>query len=158
MHQALLGLGPIDDWDNTYVNGMIIGSTREYTEDRQYKLDAGVLKEGKNLIVVKVTDTGGGGGLDGRKEQLFLEVNGSRFPLQGEWDYQPSVLTADFDIKETGPSTFPSQLYNAMIAPLTPFAIKGILWYQGEANVGTAYRYRTLFPSLIKNWRNEVGI
>ena len=82
-HKALLGLGPIDDWDNTYVNGVLIGSTHEYTEDRQYKLDPGVLKEGKNLIVVKVTDTGGGGGLDGRKDQLFLEVNGSRFPLQG---------------------------------------------------------------------------
>ena len=67
MHQALLGLGPIDDWDNTYVNGVLIGSTHEYTEDRQYKLDPGVLKEGKNLIVVKVTDTGGGGGLDGMK-------------------------------------------------------------------------------------------
>jgi len=157
MHQALLGLGPIDDWDNTYVNGVLIGSTHEYTEDRQYKLDPGVLKEGKNLIVVKVTDTGGGGGLDGRKDQLFLEVNGSRFPLQGEWGYQPSVLTTDYDIKETGPNTFPSQLYNAMIAPLTPFAIKGILWYQGEANVGRAYRYRTLFPSLIKNWRKKWG-
>ena len=115
------------------------------------------LKAGKNLIVVKVTDTGGGGGLDGRNDQLFIEANGTRFPLQGEWEYKSSVLTADFGIKETGPNTFPSQLYNAMIAPLTSFAIKGVIWYQGEANAGRGYRYRTLFPSLIKNWRAKWG-
>jgi len=156
-HKALLGLGPIDDWDDTYVNGTLIGSTHEYTKDRQYPLAAGVLKPGKNLIVVKVTDTGGGGGLDGRTDQLFLETDGNRFPLHGEWEYQSSVLTTDFDIKETGPNTFPSQLYNSMIAPLTTFAIKGFIWYQGEANVGRAYQYRTLFPTLIKNWRAKWG-
>ena len=158
MHKSLLGLGPIDDWDNTYVNGVLIGSTHEYTEDRQYKLEAGVLKEGKNLIVVKVTDTGGGGGLDGRKDQLFLEVNGNRFPLQGEWDYQPSVLTTDFNIKETGPNTFPSQLYNAMIAPLTPFAIKGFLCGTGRSECGKRLSLSHPFSITYKQLAKQVGI
>lgn len=154
---ALIGLGPIDDWDDTYVNGTLIGSSTEYNKDRQYAIQAGVLKAGRNLIVVKVTDTGGGGGLFGRKDQLFVEVNGKRYPLEGTWDYKTSVLTTDFGIKETGPNSFPSQLYNAMIAPLTRFAIKGVIWYQGEANVGKAYKYQTQFPVLIKDWRSKWG-
>lgn len=49
----------------------------------------------------------------------------------------------------------PSVLYNGMIAPLLPYAIKGSIWYQGESNVGRAYDYRTLFPMMIKNWRDD---
>ncbi|MCI0640852.1 MAG: sialate O-acetylesterase, partial [Gemmataceae bacterium] len=45
--------------------------------------------------------------------------------------------------------------YNGMIAPLLPFAIKGVIWYQGESNVGNAWQYRTLFPAMIKNWRDD---
>jgi sialate O-acetylesterase len=50
-----------------------------------------------------------------------------------------------------------SQLYNGMIAPLIPFAVRGAIWYQGEANVGAAYLYRTLFPAMIANWRADWG-
>ena len=52
----------------------------------------------------------------------------------------------------------PSWLYNGMIAPLTPFAIKGVIWYQGESNTGRAYQYRALFPTLIRDWRKQWGI
>jgi sialate O-acetylesterase len=51
----------------------------------------------------------------------------------------------------------PTVLYNAMIAPLVPFAIRGAIWYQGESNAGRAYQYRTLFPLLIKDWRARWG-
>jgi sialate O-acetylesterase len=50
-----------------------------------------------------------------------------------------------------------SCLYNGMIAPLVPYAIRGAIWYQGEANVGTAFKYRTLFPAMIANWRADWG-
>ena len=48
----------------------------------------------------------------------------------------------------------PSRLYNAMIQPLVPYAIKGAIWYQGESNAGRAYEYRTLFPAMIQSWRS----
>jgi sialate O-acetylesterase len=57
-----------------------------------------------------------------------------------------------------GNRSTPSGLYNAMIAPVVPFAFKGIIWYQGEANAGRAYQYRTLFPALIRDWRKRWGV
>jgi sialate O-acetylesterase len=51
----------------------------------------------------------------------------------------------------------PSGLYNGMLAPLVPYAIKGAIWYQGESNAGRAYQYRRLFPTMIKNWRERWG-
>jgi sialate O-acetylesterase len=53
------------------------------------------------------------------------------------------------------PSWKPAELYNGMIAPLLPFAIKGAIWYQGESNAGRAHQYRTLFADMIKNWRHD---
>src|SRR5690606_4801245 len=49
----------------------------------------------------------------------------------------------------------PSALYNAMIAPLTPYTIKGVIWYQGESNVGRAHQYMRLKSMLVTDWRNE---
>jgi len=51
----------------------------------------------------------------------------------------------------------PTELYNGMIAPLIPFAVKGAIWYQGESNAGRAEQYRTLFADMIKNWRKDWG-
>ncbi|HEY7181018.1 MAG TPA: sialate O-acetylesterase [Blastocatellia bacterium] len=52
-----------------------------------------------------------------------------------------------------GKPWMPSGLYNGMLAPLAPYAIKGVIWYQGEANAGRAYQYRRLFPTMIRDWR-----
>jgi sialate O-acetylesterase len=51
----------------------------------------------------------------------------------------------------------PGWLYNAMIHPIVPYAIEGAIWYQGESNAGRAYEYRTLFPAMIRNWRDAWG-
>ena len=55
---------------------------------------------------------------------------------------------------DNNPGT-PSVLYNGMIAPIIPFGIEGAIWYQGEANAGNPYEYRTLFPTMIQDWRNH---
>ncbi len=155
--EAVLSLGPIDDVDVTYVNGVQVGSMDAYNKDRSYVLKAGLLKPGENHVVVKVVDHQGGGGINGKPEQLFLETNGRRIPLAGEWEWKSSVLTSDFDIRNVGPNAFPSHLYNAMIAPMISFPIKGVIWYQGESNAGESHRYQTLFPMLIRNWREKWG-
>jgi sialate O-acetylesterase len=60
-------------------------------------------------------------------------------------------------VEVTFAPSVPSWVYNGMIAPVVPFGIKGVIWYQGESNAGKAYQYRTLFPALIKDWRNAWG-
>jgi sialate O-acetylesterase len=154
---ASLHLGPIDDKDETYLNGQRIGSTDGWNADRGYQIPAGLLITGKNTIVVKVTDTGGGGGIYGKEEQLYFTINGERISLAGEWQYQKAVVTTDFNIRDDGPNSFPSQLFNAMIWPIAQYGIKGGIWYQGESNTSEAFKYRTLFADMIKDWRGYWG-
>jgi sialate O-acetylesterase len=152
-----LSLGPIDDADVTYVNGTQIGSMSIWNQERVYSLPQGIIKSGKNTIVIKVTDYQGGGGLTGKPEQVFLSNGGQEIPLSGEWSYRTDALTSEFGIKDVGPNSFGSVLYNAMIAPIVQFPIRGVIWYQGESNTYAAYKYRRLFPTLIKDWRSKWG-
>jgi sialate O-acetylesterase len=152
-----LSLGPIDDIDVTYVNGKQVGNTIGHDKNREYVIDASLLKPGKNTIVIKVTDTGGGGGLYGKPEQLYAEANGQKVELAGDWQYKASALNTQFGIIDGGPNSFPSQLYNAMIAPIINYGIKGGIWYQGESNAFEGYKYRTLFADMIKDWRGKWG-
>lgn len=155
--KVVISLGPIDDGDETYLNGKLIGSTNEWNAERKYAADANLLKSGKNTIIIKVTDTGGGGGLYGKEDQLYADIDGNKILLAGQWDYKKAVATTDFGISNGGPNSFPSQLYNAMIAPIIQYAIKGGIWYQGESNAGQAFKYRTLFADMIKDWRVKWG-
>ncbi len=67
------------------------------------------------------------------------------------------VIEAHPELKDMSKPQGASMLYNAMIAPLAPYAIKGVIWYQGESNASRAYQYRTLLPAMIKNWRDTFG-
>jgi sialate O-acetylesterase len=58
---------------------------------------------------------------------------------------------------DAGNAQSPTVLYNAMIAPLVPYGIRGAIWYQGESNAGRAWEYRTLFPAMIGDWRKSWG-
>ena len=154
---VLISLGPIDDMDSTYINGKLVGTEKNPTLNRVYQVPAGVLKKGKNRIVIKVTDTGKRGGFHGMADQLFMEAGGQKISVAGEWEYKPSVISTDYGVLDVGPNGFPSKLYNGMIAPIIRYRIKGATWYQGESNAGEAYKYRTLFPDMINDWRTKWG-
>lgn len=86
--KAIISLGNIDDSDVTYLNGIKVGSVeRRYNDKRVYEIPAGVLKAGKNIIAIRVEDTGGGGGLPGKSEELFLQASGKKISLAGNWKY-----------------------------------------------------------------------
>jgi sialate O-acetylesterase len=156
--EAILSLGPIDDSDECYVNGILAGKTEnQYDRPRAYKLAPGMLKEGINVVCVKVIDTGGGGGMWGNENQMTVEVNGNSISLAGDWLYKLSLdLPAPRDA--SSPNSFPSLLYNAMINPLIQFPIKGVIWYQGENNAANFVKYRSLFPAMINDWRTKWNI
>jgi len=150
-----IGLGIVDDWDETYLNGQRIGTTPTYSVNRQYPVCPDGLREGKNVLVVKVVNWGGDAGMFDSPDRLFCRANDKYIPLTGEWRYKISTMIDVMD--DIGSNDFPSLLYNAMIAPLTRFPIKGVIWYQGESNSLEAYKYRTLFPNLINDWRKSWG-
>ena len=150
---ALLLLAMIDDADECYVNGTKVGSTSAYNEKRKYTIPAGILKAGKNVIAVRVDDTGGGGGIYGEEEEAKLLIGATNFSLAGEWSFQVAAVANG--TAGVGPNSYPTLLYNAMLKPLIPFAIKGAIWYQGESNAGRAYQYRKAFPLMITDWRKN---
>ncbi|HAQ38692.1 MAG TPA: hypothetical protein DCQ58_09310 [Saprospirales bacterium] len=147
---AILELSKIDDTDVTYLNGVQIGNTNQYDLKRRYLLPEGLLKVGNNVITIKITDTGGGGGIYGADEEVRLTLGEKIIPLNGKWKYQVTDI-----IKSANQNSLPSLCYNAMIHPLVPYGIRGALWYQGESNAGRAYQYRTAFPLMISDWRQK---
>ncbi len=161
----VLHLGPIDDMDTTWVNGVRVGGLNDWLSSRDYRLPAGLIKPGRNLIAVRVLDTGGNGGIYGKPDQMRLETQtdgGHAVALAGPWVYRASVVLAKATPVPQPVNNNPNVvtvLYNGMIAPLLPFPIKGVIWYQGESNAGRARQYRTLLPTLIRDWRTrfEVG-
>jgi sialate O-acetylesterase len=154
-----LGLGPIDDADISWVNGVEIGRTNSYNAPRVYDVPASALKAGRNVLAVRVEDTGGGGGIYGEPSSIFLEVGGARRPLASQWKFRVGAVSINRDGQQI--NKVPTVLYNKMVHPILPFPIKGVLWYQGESNadsVADAVRYRALFATMITSWRREWGV
>ena len=150
---AEISLAMIDDNDETYVNGTKVGGTKGYDIKRMYQIPAGVLKEGKNVISIRVEDSGGGGGVYGDSSDLKLTVNKNIQSLKGDWLFQVQSMLNNRSY--LNPNSSPTLLYNAMINPLIHFPIKGVIWYQGENNASRAFQYRKAFPLMITDWRRQ---
>jgi sialate O-acetylesterase len=149
-----LHLGKVDDSDITFFNGIEIGKIEgQYDEERVYTIDKKYLRPGKNVIAVRVHDTGGNGGIWGDPENQFLAIGNEKEDISGEWKFR--ISRAEVAEVNVGPNSYPTLLFNAMINPLIPYPIKGAIWYQGESNAGRAKQYQRVFPSLINDWRNH---
>jgi sialate O-acetylesterase len=151
---AELDLGTVDDNDETYINGVKIGATvGNLQQERKYKIPAGLLAQGKNLVAVQIEDVIGGGGLTSDAPVLKIKSPKTTIPLAGDWHYKIEyVAKTGFAVY---PDDYPTLLYNGMINPLKPYSIKGVIWYQGESNADRAFEYRTAFPLLIHDWRQR---
>ncbi|ULC58035.1 beta galactosidase jelly roll domain-containing protein [Flaviramulus sp. BrNp1-15] len=154
-NSATLSLGMVDDSDYVWINGQKIGETVEqYDTKRIYTIDSKYLTAGDNVITVKVHDTGGGGGIYGNPEDLFFQTSDKKISLAKTWKFKIGSYSKPF----TGVNQVPTLLYNKMIYPLLNFPIKGAIWYQGESNANNeteSKEYATLFPKMIKQWRND---
>ncbi|MBN1693812.1 glycosyl hydrolase family 2 [candidate division WOR-3 bacterium] len=177
----MLELGPIDDIDITFFNGERVGGYEGmgfWTVERKYKIPSKLVKKGKNVIAVRVVDLQGGGGIYGEKAQMKIYPTKGKdvepLNLSGLWKYLPvaQYREGDFyvfgveenDFYTTKPAFkgidqyTPTVLYNAMIAPIVPYGIKGTIYYQGESNVGRHEQYKHLFPAMIESWRAAWGL
>jgi sialate O-acetylesterase len=150
---AKIWLGTITDADTVYINGVETGNTGYRYPPRKYPVPAGLLREGKNRVVIRVTcNAGEGGVIRGKPFRIF--TNNETVDLAGTWKYKAgcSALTRPkeffFQWQPMGP-------YNAMIAPALKFPLKGVIWYQGESNDCSPHEYAGLFKAMITDWRKK---
>lgn len=166
-----LSLGVIDDCDETFFNGEQVGATGldisgYWKQSRLYRIPGRLVRPGDNTIAIRVTDFSSIGGVKGPASRIVLQLGKERISLAGLWKYRVEYKV---DRKRIGSRPappagmlisksshhFPGTLYNSMIAPWTRYAIRGVIWYQGESDVGQARDYMTLFPLLIRDWRSK---
>lgn len=151
---ATLTMQAIDDDDVTWMNGVEIGRTNGYNVQREYRVPASALHVGRNVLAVRVSDGGGGGGINAPVTLAFAD--GSKRSLAGTWKFRVGVVSFQPDGQRI--NKIPTVLYNKMVYPLLPLAIKGVIWYQGESNANNdeqAIAYRDQFATLIDSWRKS---
>lgn len=153
--EATLRLGCIVDADSVYVNGTFVGTVSYQYPPRIYTIPAGVLKAGKNTVTIRLISNNGYPHFVPEKPYKIICGN-EEASLEGEWKYRlgapmpPAPGMMFFCYK-------PVCLYNAMIAPLQNYGLRGVLWYQGESNVDRRNEYAALLTALIADWRSTFG-
>ena len=159
---ARVFLGRIVDADMLYINGKQVGNTTYMYPQRRYSVPAGVLKTGKNIFIVRVINNSGKGGFVPDKPYCIF-AGQDTVDLKGTWQYKVGQVNPPPSAppgSRPGPPPInaqsqPAALYNAMVAPLINYTIKGFLWYQGEANTGRPEEYAKLQPAQIADWRSK---
>ena len=171
---AKLLLGSIEESDIVWINGTEVGRTTGlWQAPRTYSVPSAALHAGVNEIAVLIVDTFGAGGFTGKSDGMLLQLTSTDgvpaadakpIAIAGEWQWKqglPSTVQAPVAPKALSHpqaqwAAFGS-MWNAMMSPVVPYAIRGALWYQGEANAGEADQYRELLPLMIRSWRAKWG-
>lgn len=167
-----LDIGAVDKQDISYVNGVEVGATGQGLETahwnklREYRIPAGTIKAGRNVIAVRAYSFIYDGGMIGPADCMRIFPVGQpekAIPLAGEWRFDTEVnlgITSpppnDVIIGPGAPNS-PYMLFDNMIKPLLPYGIRGAIWYQGESNANRWQHYRGLMESLIRDWRRAWG-
>ncbi len=164
-----LKIGGVDKQDITYFNGVQVGATGTGFEDtywnrpRDYEVPGSLVKAGRNVIAVRAYSFVYCGGMNGPAERMNLsraDGQGPAIPLAGDWKYK---IEHDFGFVSPAPPMGPGNpnspymLFDNMIFPLVPYAIRGAIWYQGESNADKAAQYRGMMTSMIRDWRRVWG-
>lgn len=156
----MLNLGYIQDVDRTWVNGVKVGECIGSNIQRVYEVPSGVAKPGNNEITIRVLNIAGGRSLASQAGAMWIapagEKKNSPLTLSGNWQQRRSKR--EIELPTPPYAMMSTMLYNGMLAPLVPCAIKGVVWYQGEANIGRAVEYRESLPAMIADWRRRFGV
>lgn len=162
--QAALGatllLGPADDMDMSWVNEIGVGTNTAWGVPRQYKLASGTLKAGRNRIVIAIYDSWGDGGLTGTPAQRgirFADGSVAPFPDARGWQYLVTLPSGAGEPPRApwDGITGLAGIYNGMIAPMGPYGLRGIAWYQGESDTGKSAGYADRLAGMMAGWRAQ---
>lgn len=171
----------IDDSDQTYFNGKLIGNTYGWNIERKYSIPKNILKKGRNIIAIRVTDPGGGGGFNSpiklynENGNINIPFDSFKYKHHGFISNGVNILVHNYnndelnkldeekrkDISKITPYNSPngfSAMYKCMLTPVMPYGVRGVIWYQGESNVGNFHEYSNLFSGMIDDWRSAWGV
>lgn len=154
--QTVLGLSENDSFNEIYINGKAI-SVGILKDIRKIVVPANTWKTGQNQIMIKfgnmLDPSWYGLGLKGYADDMYISAGNEKINIAHDWRLMPSFAEPHEYVHSS--NNIGTTIYNGMIAPLLPYAIKGALWYQGESNAGRAYEYRQTFPLMIEDWRKK---
>ena len=153
---SMLSLGVNDARLHIYLNGIPLPTGND--KNILIAIPANTWKEGKNVLLIEIRNQPSPDlsvlGIHGSSEQIYIEFDGERYSLADEkWKMLPALDKPHHFIQWMNSSG--SIIYNAMIHPIIPVSIQGVLWYQGEANIDHAFEYSKTFPLMIESWRKE---
>lgn len=163
---ATLRLGCVVDADSVWVNGRQVGFTSYQYPPRIYPIPAGLLKEGKNTVTVRLISQNGTPHFVAEKPYKIIfgerpyarygETCPDEISLEGTWRYRQGAPMP------SGPGMMfycymPAVLYNGMISPVIGYPVSGAVWYQGESNVGRSNQYPALLKTMMADWRKASG-
>jgi sialate O-acetylesterase len=161
---ARLLLGTLYDQDVTYLNGKQIGSTGYQYPPRRYDIPEGLLQEGDNVITIRFINKNGAVHFIPEKPYMlcFGEERFSQnpmpkdvIPLGNTWKFHLGAEMPPCPGGDVSLQNIPTTLYNAVLYPLAPYAISGIVWYQGESNTGNPAPYADYLKKLMGCWRDR---
>jgi sialate O-acetylesterase len=165
--QLLLEIGAADKQDTTYFNGTIIGRTGKNFEfdywnfPRKYTILPQCFHSGRAILAIRVFSHMFSGGLTGPADQMRLrcpECPGTVISLAGTWRAQMTLSLKSIQIRSMmgyrNPNSF-HMLFDSMVRPLIPYAVRGVIWYQGEGNQSNYEQYDRLIKDLIEDWRER---
>jgi sialate O-acetylesterase len=156
--ETVLGLAGGYNYNEIYIDGKQVFAGILKGEKREVVVPKNSWKAGENKIVVKmnkmIEPEWFGLGLMGSADDIFVASKDEKVQIGGnDWYLMPSF--AEPHEYAHSSNNVGTAIYNGMVAPLVPFGIRGVLWYQGETNAGRSYQYRKAFPLLINDWRNK---
>ncbi|HTU11364.1 MAG TPA: sialate O-acetylesterase [Allosphingosinicella sp.] len=155
---ATLSLTVIDELDQTFVNGVAVGSRYSWEAPRDYRLGPNVLRAGENEVIVNVYDGSGAGGLSGPADAVRLTLADGRVKPLGEgWEYSVARIGGNPPRSSFDEAMGFTRIYNGMVAPLGDYGLTGVAWYQGESDVGLAGAYADRLAALMGLWRRQFG-
>ena len=163
---ARLLLGTLFDADITYINGRQVGRTYYQYPPRRYDIPEGLLREGDNVITVRFINKYGAAHFIPEKPYLlaFGDDRQSLNPLPKdvitlgeEWKQHDGASMPSCPSGDVSLQNMPTTLYNAVLHPLAPYALAGVVWYQGESNTGNARDYAPMLRKLMGGWRQLFG-
>ena len=167
----------IDDGDQTYFNGKLIGNTYGHYLERNYTIPKEIIQKGENVISFRITDPGGGGGFNSQVELhegdnvIIIPFESFKYKHHGFITNNNYIIVHNHSINELISLTQKnrddilkgfvsndhngfSAMYECMLTPVMPYGVKGVIWYQGESNVINFQDYTNLFSGMIEDWRS----